>query len=38
MNLFGLASSKSTKYLGGFGQEAYQHPSSVDVEEAYESK
>ena len=38
MNLFGLTSSKSTKYLGGFGHETYQHPSSIDVEEIYDSK
>jgi hypothetical protein len=38
MNLFGLTSSKSINFLGGFGQETYQHPNSIDVEEICDSK
>ena len=38
MNSIGLTSSKSINHLGGFGLETYQHPSSIDVEEIYDSK
>ena len=38
MNLFDLTSSKSINFLGGFGQETYQHPNSIDVEEICDFK
>ena len=38
MNLIDLTSSKSINSLGGFGQETYQHPNSIDVEEIYDFK
>ena len=38
MSLFGLTSSKSINFLGGFGQETYQHPNSIDVKEICDSK
>ena len=36
--LFGLISSKSINFLGGFGQETYQHPNSIDAGEICDSK
>ena len=38
MNLFGLTSTKSINFLGGFGQETYEHPNSIDIKVICDSK